>query len=254
MKEYEKRIADYKDLIQKQYVRESAVRGAAVRCRSILAVQGGDSLSYFEFLYEQSRFIKKRWWGLQGGILFLLWFILKDFGGMGDMERVTGVLAASFAVLVIPEIWKNRRFSAMEVECASYYTLRQICGARILLFAIADLSMITVFLLAVFRTMEVSAYEVAINFLVPFNVSGCICFRTFCSGKFEMEYAAVLVSAVWTGIWLAVVTCDSIYNIIAGPVWLALAVLSFVYLVYCIYRSQVCCDRIWEENDYGIKA
>ena len=33
-------------------------------------------ISHAEFLYQQSRYIHKRWWILQGALLFLLWLTL----------------------------------------------------------------------------------------------------------------------------------------------------------------------------------
>ena len=46
------------------------------------------------------------------------------------MMRIMGISATIFVVLIIPEIWKNRRNGAIEIEQASYYTLRQICTAE----------------------------------------------------------------------------------------------------------------------------
>lgn len=252
MKLYKKKIKDYKNLIQKEYVRKSSIQNVMEQCRDAINHQETSQTSYFEFLYEQSRFIKKRWWVLQGAVLTVLWLLLQDFDA-GNRERIAGVLATAFALLIIPEIWKNRRFSAIEIEEAAFYSLRQICAARILLFAIVDLAMVTVFFVITLNTIHISAYEIIINFLLPFNVSGCICFRLLCSQKFEMEYVAVLVCAVWTGLWLAILAHDTIYYMIAEPIWLGLVGLSFIYLFYCIEKSQHYCEIIGEDIINGIK-
>lgn len=253
MKLYKKRIKDYKNLIQEQYVRESSVQKVVEQCEDVMLRKENKRTSYFDFLYEQSGFIKKRWWVLQGCVLILLWFLLKDSGGTENMERIIGSLATSFAILIIPEVWKNRRFSAMEIEAASFYSLRQICAARTLLFAVVDIMMVTIFLVVAFHTIQLSVYEMVINFLIPFNVSSCICFRLLCSKKLEMEYVAVLVSAIWMVIWLAVVTHDGIYHMIAEPIWIGLILLSFAYLIFCIRKSQFSYEIIWEDNTNGIK-
>lgn len=244
MKQYKKRIDDYKKLIQEQYIRESSVQNVIDQCKGVMPPQENIRISYFEFLYEQSKFIKKRWWVLQGCVLFLLWFLLKDSGAAENMGRTMGIFAASFAVLIIPEIWKNRRFSCTEIEGAAFYSLRQICAARILLFAIVDMVMITVFLVITYNTIQISAYRMITNFLLPFNVSGCICFRCLYSKWAETEYIAVLVSIVWSIIWSAIVTQDSIYNMIAESIWLGLVLLSFGYLIFCIRKSQVSCEIV----------
>lgn len=254
MKQYKKRIDDYKNLIQKQYVKEASVQSLTAQCKEVLISQEDRPVSYFEFIYEQSRFIKKRWWVMQAGVLILLWHILKEYGGAERMERVIGISAALFAILIIPEIWKNHRCLAMEIEGACFYSLRQICAAKILLFAITDLIMITVFFAAAFHSMRISVYEMAINFLIPFNVSACICFRLLCSTKREMEYIVILAMGIWAVIWTSLVSQEPLYSMAAESVWIGLLLLSAAYLIFCIYKSQCYCERIWEENTNGINA
>lgn len=91
-----------------------------------------------------------------------------------------GAFSVLFSILIIPEIWKNRRFSAFEIEKASYYSLRQICAARLLLFAIVDMMMVTVFFILVFATMQIPLSSIATNFLIPFNISSGVCFHLLC--------------------------------------------------------------------------
>lgn len=253
MKLYKKRIEDYKNLIQKQYVRDSCIQNVAARCKAAMGERDDIRISYFEFLYEQSKFIKKIWWLLQGCLLFVFWYLLRDSGAAEDMERAMGVMAVLFTILIIPEVWKNRRFSSTEIEGASFYSLRQICAARILLFAVVDVVMVTIFFAVTAHSMQVSSYSMVTDFLLPFNVSGCICFRLLCSRGGETQYLAVLGNMVWLVIWLAVEMYNSLYHIIIGPVWLGLVLLSFGYLIFCIRKSQVKCEIVWEEyaNEIG---
>ena len=134
MKQYQRKIEEYKSLIQKEYIRETAVHTVKERCSDIMNRQDNRRASYFEFLFEQFKFIKKRWWVLQGGILILLWILLVDSDGGANTERTLGAMSVMFSVMIIPEIWKNRSFSAVEIEKTAFYSLRQICAARILLF------------------------------------------------------------------------------------------------------------------------
>lgn len=253
MKRYQKKIQDYQNLIQKQYVRESAIQGVIDRCSEVMTEPEDIRTSYFEFLYEQSRFIKKRWWGLQGCVLILLWLLLGSSDSGVNIERQLGIWSTAFAVLIVPEIWKNRRFSAVEIEKSSFYSLRQICAARMLLFAVVDLIMVTVFFAVTFNTVQISAYRIVINFLIPFNVSNCICFRLLYSRWSEMEYVAVLAGMVWILIWSAIVTYDMIYHKIAESIWLGLVLVSFGYLIFCVRKSQAYCEIIWEGKNDGIR-
>jgi hypothetical protein len=101
-------------------------------------------------------------------------------------------MATIFAVLIIPEMWKNRRFSTVEIEKTTFYSLRQIMAARMLLFGIVDVAMMTIFLGIVSNTIQIEVYKIIIDFLIPFNVSCCICFRLLYSKRHDhdMEYLA----------------------------------------------------------------
>lgn len=229
MKQYEKKIESYQTLIQKGYVRESAVQNVMEQCAGIMSRQDDRRASYFEFLYEQFKFIRKRWWALQGGSLLLLWMLLADYGEGANADRVLGALSV----------------------ISSYYSLRQICSARILMFAAVDLTMITIFFAVSFSTLQISAYRIVIDFLVPFNISCCICFRLLYSKWRELEYIAVFLSTACIFAWSLIVSSDFIYERISMPVWIGLLLLSFVYLIYCIWKSQCNCEINWEGKANG---
>lgn len=229
MKQYEKKIESYQTLIQKGYVRESAVRNVMKQCAGIMSRQDDRRASYFGFLHEQFKFIRKRWWALQGGSLLLLWMLLADYGEGANAERVLGALSV----------------------ISSYYSLRQICSARILMFAAVDLTMITIFFAVSFSTLQISAYRIVIDFLVPFNISCCICFRLLYSKWQELEYIAVFLSTACIFAWSLIVSSDFIYERISMPVWIGLLLLSFVYLIYCIWKSQCNCEINWEGKANG---
>ncbi len=191
---------------------------------------------------------------MQGAVLITLWFLLRDSDSTEYMGRIMGILASAFAILIIPEIWKNRKCSTVEIESASFYSLRQICAARILLFAIVDLMMVVVFFMVTFNTIPVPVYNMVINFMIPFNVSSCICFRLLYSKWMESEYIAVFISMVWIVVWSAIVTHNSVYQIIAEPVWVGLVILSSGYLVFLIQKSQLIGGNVWRDDIDGINV
>lgn len=252
MKLYKKKIKKYRNLIQNYYVRESAVQNVVSQCKEIHIWQEHMCSSYFEFLYEQCKFIKKRWWMLQGGLLLILWFLLYDLDSMESIGRIMGAFSVFFSILIIPEIWKNRRFSAFEIEKASYYSLRQICAARLLLFAIADMMMVTVFFGLVVVTLQIPLSSVVTNFLIPFNVSSGVCFHLLCKKGVDMEYIAVCLCMAFVIVWSMIVANDVIYYVIVEPLWLALILISFGYLIFCVHKYQQECELIWENNSNGI--
>lgn len=253
MKLYKKKIKNYKKLIQDHYVREPAVQNVVSQCKKINICQQRICSSYFEFLYEQCKFIKKKWWVLQGGTLFILWILLNDLESMKSIGRIMGAFSVLFSILIIPEIWKNRRFSAFEIEKASYYSLRQICAARLLLFAIVDMMMVTVFFVLVFATIQIPLSSIAINFLIPFNISSGVCFHLLCKKGFDMEYVSVCLSMAFVIVWSMIVANDVIYYAIVEPLWLVLILISFGYLVFCVRKSQQDYELVWEDRTNGIR-
>lgn len=254
MRLYKKRIGEYKKLVQGQYVNEMSVQNTIRQCQNVMIGQENIRISYFEFIYEQSKFIKKRWWGLQSLVLILLWLLLRDPENTEYMGRITGILVEVFVILIIPEIWKNRRYLAIEIERTSFYSLRQICAARMLLFAIVDLMMMMIFFIVAFHTVQISIYNMAINFLIPLNVSSCICFRLLYSQWMESEYIAVFVSMIWIILWSVIVTNNVLYHIIADPIWIGLIILSFGYLCFLIRKGQMNCEKVWRNQFDGINA
>lgn len=259
MNETKKRIREYQNLVQNNYVRKEAEQQTIKACQDIQktwVLQKRDArASYFEFLYTQSKFIKKRWWIMQGAALFFLWFWMKNYAeDLQSMIRLMGVIATVFVVLIIPEFWKSRRNAAIEIEQASFYTLHQVCSARTLLFAAADLFGMLVFLAVTYHTVPISFYNLIIHFLLPINVAACICFRLLYSKQEDSEYLAIFLCLVWSGIWLIIVANDVIYQKIAGSLLGAFTVLSFVYLIFCIRRSLRFDEKILEGYYDGIRA
>ena len=126
--EYQQKINGYKEDIQ-QNIDQEAVLQTIKNCKKTFVQAEDYPLSYMEFIYDQMQFIQKRWWILQGCLLAVLWIFLNDAADIYEMQRLMGAGACLFAIFLVPEIWKNRRNQAMEIEGAAYYSLRQANSA-----------------------------------------------------------------------------------------------------------------------------
>ena len=205
-----------------------------------------NSLTRIEFLYQQGQYIHKRWWVLQGILLLALWRFLKITNSGYYMQRSMGVAAPVFVVLVIPELWKNRCANAMEVECASYFTLRQVYAARLMLFAAVDLILLSVFGVMTVYMNKLTVQELMIQFFLPFSVTCCICFQALYNKWLNSESLSMALCMFWCGLWILVVLDKSIYTMVSVKAWNVLLVLSVLYLGYCIRNGQKKCDETWE--------
>ncbi len=227
--------------------REENLRQTIDRAKDAFAKrEGAASLSALEFLYQQGQYIRRRWWALQAGVLFLLWGVLQLAEPNVYIQRCMGIAASLFAALLLPELWKNRNAGAMEVEGTTYYSLKQIYGARFFLCGLVDLLLLSGFSLAVVLTGKLLWEELLTQFLLPYVVACCICFRCLYSRLGGSEMFALFLCMAWTAIWVQIVLREEIYETVSLPVWLGLLAAAVFYLGYCLYRGQRECKKIWE--------
>ena len=179
-------------------------------------------LSYHDFLWIQLRVIQKRWWVLQFIILVALWIALNSIHDEMYIKRSMGVVAALFVILIIPELWKNRSCECMEIEAVSYYSLKQVYAARMLLFGVTDIFFITLFLGAVSVGLYYELSELVVQFLFPLCVTACICFGILCSKRSFSETVAIVLCVIWSALWLFIVLNENIYVMVTVPIWLML--------------------------------
>ena len=210
------------------------------------AAEESRTLSPMDFLYQQSRYVKKRWWLLQGLLLGAVCLLLLGSDSPAFTRRSLGVAAPLFVILLLPELWKNRSSDAMEVEGTTYYTIRQVYAARLALFAGVDLLLLTAFFLGASYFARITVWELLIQFVLPFNVGCCICFQSLYCGRSGSEAFSILLCSVWTGLWVLVVLSEPIYNAISVPVWIGLLTASFAFLGYSIRRGQRRIYNTWE--------
>lgn len=202
-------------------------------------------LSRFDFLIQQARYIRKRWLAAQCLLLALVLLLLSASQTPMYLQKCLGVTAPLFAVLALPELWKNRSCGAVEVECTAYYTLRQIYAARLTLFIGVDFLLISLFLFGVSCLGRLTFWEMLVSFLLPFNVSCCICFTCLYSKK-SSELLSILLCMVWTLLWGQVVLAERIYTAISPLVWAGMLALSSLFLVYSVARGQRNTRKLWE--------
>lgn len=203
-------------------------------------------LSPWEFLWQQSRFIRKRWWLFQGLLLILVWWLICDSRSRLIASRLLGGAAPLFLLLALPELWKNRHWNAIEVEQTAFYSLRQIYAARMILFAGVDVALISLFFLGTCITSALTVWTLATGFLLPFTVTCCICFTCLYRPKGSSEPLAVLLCGLFTLLWEKFLLNEPLYLAVSRPMWASMLTVSLGYLLYCIHHGQRTLPRIQE--------
>ncbi len=250
----EKIFKDYKETMKisadERNIEETVRKSIDVYC----SAEQERLLTYLEFLWTQLRLIRKRWWLFQALLLVISWAVLSSLQGVPCIQRILGIAASLFVILIIPELWKSRTCQSMEIEAASYYSLRQIYAARMLLFGIVDIVLITLFCGLTTITMNILFSQLLVQFIFPMVVTTAICFRILCSKYFFSEATAVMMCVAWSAIWLLVVLNEKIYTAIAFPLWLVFMGIALIFLAFTIYRTLHYCNHYWEVNLNGIEV
>lgn len=120
---------------------------------------------------------------------------------------------------IIPEFWKSQTYQSMEIEFVSYYSLLQIYSARMLLFGIVDIVLISVFCWLTFFTLNVTLLQILIQFILPMTVTAGICFGMLDSKRPLNEAVAIIMCIGWSSVWSFIVLYERIYAEITYPVW-----------------------------------
>ena len=200
------------------------------------------TMSHMEFLYQQCKYIKKRWWLMQGLLLAFVCFLLLGAETDALVRRTLGLAGPLFVILIYPEIWKNRSIDALEVECTTFYTLRSIYAARLTLFAGVDVAMLSVFYTGASLLTRLTLWQMLTQFLLPFNVTCCICFETLYSKRVHSQTLSLFLCILWAGVWSLLVLNNAVFRAISVPAWVALLTASVLFLGYTLYRGQ----RNWQ--------
>lgn len=217
---------------------EKVIQTIAVSKAAFLSGEVEQRVSPGEFLIIQSRLIQKHWWFLQGLLLAFVCLFLCHMEADYLIRRALGLAGPLFMILILPELWKNRNFDAMEVECTTYYTIRSIYAARLTLFAGVDILLLSAFFAVASAIAKITLWEMLIQFVLPFNVTCCICFRTLYAKRIRSEALAMLLCILWTGIWAMLIMSNAVYSVISVPVWIAALAASVLGMCHTLCRGK----------------
>lgn len=249
MKNLKREIKKIKENEQFPNPREEKILKAIQKSKqAFLESEQSQTIYSFEFLFVQAKYIRKYWWVLQAVILLILWGFLYSTQSLSVMNRGFSIFAPIFAIILIPELWKNIRTQSTEIENVAYFTLRKVYASRLIIFGMTDLILLSLFLVITFMTIKIPIFDVLIQFLVPFNFSCCICFTILCSNRFKSEYLALSLCLIWSLIWYRVVINEELFLAITKVVWIGLLILSFLYMIFLIRKILKNCNNYCEVN------
>ncbi len=226
-------------------VDESALSATIVKSKEgFWSGEEARQISWLEFIYQQMFYINKTWWILQMLILCLLWLLLKTAESSSYVERCFGIMAPLFIILILPELWKNVSSHSLEIEGATLFSLQKVIAARMLLFGMVDLILLTVFVAIGVVSTNISVMEMLVQFLLPMLVTVCICLRLFSGQRFRGVLPSVIACLLWITVWTLIVLREDVYAKVSVPTWIALLIGSVCYMLYCIYKIMNNSEKI----------
>ena len=116
----------------------------------------------------------------------------------------------------------------------------------------ADVCLLSVFLITSTFVLQIAFMDILIQFILPMNVTCCICFRLLCSKGDDYVSSTLFSCLIWIAVWTLVVLKDSIYEHISTSIWCGMMILSVLYLCYSIWRVWKCSERYYESNGASV--
>lgn len=235
---------------QEQHMEETISKSM----NAFYAKEEENRLSFFEFFWIQLKVIRKRWWVLQVLLLGGMWELLFLSDASGDVQKGMSIAAALFVVLIIPELWKNRESNSMEIEAASFFSLKQVYSVRLLAFGFVDVFMLTIFCMVTTTTQVISIIELMKQLLFPMIVVAAICFAILGSKNQFSEIVAIAGCLLTSSVWTVIVMNEQIYETMTPVVWFVIFGMAVFILVASVRRILNNCNRYWEVKLDGIEV
>lgn len=117
---------------------------------------------------------------LQAALLIVTFFLMNYLDDSEYLMRTLGTSSVLFIVMIIPEFWRNKESDSLQIEASCLYSLRQIYSARVFLIGVADVFMITLFLLVCCVGMRMQFMDIFGAVFVP---NGRCCWNLLCHVK-----------------------------------------------------------------------
>ena len=111
------------------------------------------------------------------------------------------------------------------------------------MIGVADVFMITLFMLICCVGMRMHFMDILVQFLFPMVVAAGICFAML-NSRASNEAASMFGCFLWSVIWWVVTMNDFIYTKITFPVWSILFGLASCFLIGAVYKVVHDCNRL----------
>lgn len=211
-------------------------------------------IGFVEFLTVQMRIMKKRWWILQGALLFFAGEWIAVSGDTDYSYRGLSILASLFVILVIPELWKNIEYRSLEIEECSLFNLRRVYAAKLIAFGAIDTILLTFFCIIASRIQDILFADMLKQFVFPVMISATICLLSFSSKRRCSEVTTMIVCGIANVIWMVTAMNETVYSKITPVIWGGLFGVCICLMVYSVRKVLQKRMEYWEVQINGLSV
>lgn len=192
--------------------------------------------------------ISKPLWATQIGALILAVLLSDAFSAIHEMQVLLFTAVSILSFYAVPELMRARIYGMSEVEAVCKNSPAKILIIKLILIGIVNIGVILTLTLFLSRKFEVRFIELLVYGLVPFNIMNFINLLLLNIFKMKSPFAFLSASLV-TALFLNI---GKFYLDIAQNVWNGLFILSFILLVFELYRL-IMAMREGRSSWYGIE-
>lgn len=222
----------------KEFTPQKLEETIALSKEIILEEQKNKEAGMLEFVFGQMRFISAGTWLFRAvmflGMIFGTYAVCGN--GQKQTDQILSVAAPMLVLSGIPEIWKNIRCHAVDIEICTRFGLKKAYMARFLLLGMTDLCMATLLVVTGNRWLSISFYQMAVWFLVPYNSTLMICLSVTAFSKHKSEYLTEAIGALWMAAVYWLTGYVKIYEKVQLLMWGILLIVSCVYIGFVIKK------------------
>ncbi|MCC8023189.1 MAG: hypothetical protein LIO46_05340 [Clostridiales bacterium] len=188
---------------------------------------GEPPVPFWQFLFRQAAFIRKRVWGFQFAILAGFAYLMSRQPDLWTASALLAFIGPLVFLSGLAELMRPYQYQTYEMELTTRYSLRQILLSRVLVLGMADLLCLTALYLCSSQYLSLSAYTMILYLCVPFLTAcfGCLYILNRAGGR-NMRDTCLAFALLTSCAGVAAVIFPQQYAITAMWAWAVLLIIG----------------------------
>lgn len=219
------------------------MKQTVLQTRMAMPVIDYNSLSFWQFIFSQFCFIRRKVWIAQFFIVLACGLALFY---LPEETKTFAVISAAAPLIVLTNVFELSRsytHGTVEIELSTPYSLKQVIIARLTVLGMVDVLCLTILLVLSGIQLPTEIYAVVLYAFVPFLATcfGCLLILNRIKRKECNYYCAAIGLFITLAIGVATVQYPKMYELAAIWAWAILFVVTLAGMIYEINRMLKNC-------------